>query len=155
MISKCIWNIDKFLTNNLFSFFGFCFFLVVPLSIILVPYFNVALPPYMHYATVGTTIGKEILRSVTKAFEDKLLKCVPSSVEVFSNSSRMEMLIFSGGMQIAYHSMLAQTPLKGMYRLPGLDFGAQQVFYLVTAQEMCAESQYNGIDIDSKDFSFM
>ncbi len=129
--------------------------LVVPLSVILVPYFNAVLPPYMHYATIGTTIGREILRSVTKAFEDKLLKCVPSSVEVFSNSSRMEMLIFSGGMQIAYHSMLAQMPLKGMHRLPGLDLGAQQIFYLVNAQELCADSEYKGVDIDSPDFSFM
>lgn len=132
------------------------YILVVPLSIVLVPYFNEVLPPYMHYAIVGTTLAKEILRSVTKAFEDKAMNCVPTAVEVFSNSSRMEMLIHSGGLQMAYHSMLAQSgPLKGMSRLPGLDLTPQQIFFLVTAQDLCADSEYKGININSEDFSFM
>lgn len=84
------------------------------------------------------------------------MNCVPTAVEVFSNSSRMEMLIHSGGLQIAYHSMLAQSgPLKGMYRLPGLDMTPQQVFFIVTAQDLCTDSEYKGVNINTEDFSYM
>jgi hypothetical protein len=127
----------------------------VPLSLILVPYFHAHLPPYVHYSTVGTTIAKEILRSVTKAFEEKAMKCVPTSVEVFSNSSRMELLITSGGMQIAYHSMLTLSGSNAMERLPGLNLSSTQLFFLVTAQELCSKSQYEGIETDSGDFHDM
>lgn len=110
----------------------------------------------MHYASVGISIGKEILRSITKSFEDKLMRCVPSSVNIISNSSRMDMLIHSGGMQISYHSMLSLTgPIKGMPRLPGLNFTPQQVFYLIAAQEVCAESLYMDINVYSDDFGDM
>lgn len=126
--------------------------IVVPLSLILVPYFHPHLPPYLHYSTVGTTIAKEILRSVTKAFEDKAMRCVPTAVEVFSNSSRMELLIASGGMQIAYHSMLTLSGSKAMERLPGLNLSSTQIFFLVTAQELCSKSQYEGIETESEDF---
>lgn len=128
---------------------------VVPLSLILVPYFHANLPPYLHYSTVGTTIAKEILRSVTKAFEDKAMKCVPTAVEVFSNSSRMELLITSGGMQIAYHSMLTLSGSKSMARLPGINLSSTQIFFLVTAQELCSKSQYEGIETDTDDFHDM
>lgn len=133
----------------------FLIFAVVPLSLILVPYFHPHLPPYLHYSTVGTTIAKEILRSVTKAFEDKAMRCVPTAVEVFSNSSRMELLITSGGMQIAYHSMLTLSGSKAMDRLPGLNLSSTQIFFLVTAQELCSKSQYEGIETDSDDFHDM
>ncbi|XP_055678290.1 endothelin-converting enzyme 2 isoform X2 [Lutzomyia longipalpis] len=128
--------------------------IVVPLSVVLVPYFKPKLPPYMHYSSVGVQIAKEILRSITRAFEDKALKCVPGSVNVFSNSSRMDILIHSGGMQIAYHSLLSLTgPIKGMERLGGLNLTPTQIFYLVSAQELCADSLYAGIDTDSDDFT--
>lgn len=127
-------------------------FTVVPLSLILVPYFHPHLPPYVHYSTVGTTIAKEILRSVTKAFEDKAMRCVPPAV---SNSSRMELLISSGGMQIAYHSMLTLSGSKAMERLPGLNLSSTQIFFLVLAQELCSKSQYEGIETDSDDFHDM
>ncbi|GAB0087502.1 uncharacterized protein DMENIID0001_018150 [Sergentomyia squamirostris] len=128
--------------------------IVVPLSVVLVPYFKPKLPPYLHYASVGVQIGKEILRSITRAFEDKALKCVPGSVNIFSNSSRMDILIHSGGMQIAYHSLLSLTgPIKGMERLGGLNLSPTQIFYLVSAQELCADSLYTGIDTDSDDFN--
>lgn len=127
----------------------------MPLSLILVPYFHGDLPLYLHYSTVGTTIAKEILRSVTKAFEEKAIRCVPSAVEVFSNSSRMELLITSGGMQIAYHSMLTLSGSKAMQRLPGINLTSTQIFFLVTAQELCAKSQYEGIETDSEDFHDM
>lgn len=131
----------------------FYFILVVPSSVMQVPYFNDALPPYLHYATVGTALAKEILRSVTKAFEDKAMNCVPATVDIFSNTSRMDLLIYSGGLQMAYHSLLALTgPIKGMDRLPGLNMTPMQLFFLVTAQELCAESEYNGVDINSADF---
>jgi hypothetical protein len=157
----------------------FFFFSVVPLSLILAPYFHKDLPPYLHYSTVGTTIAKEILRSVTKAFEDKAMRCVPPAVDVFSNSSRMELLITSGGMQIviffhkikynnlcclsfssigmqiAYHSMLTLSGSKAMERLPGLNLSSTQIFFLVTAQELCSKSQYEGIETDSEDFHDM
>jgi hypothetical protein len=138
-----------------FVFLLFFLFAVVPLSLILVPYFHAHLPPYIHYSTVGTSIAKEILRSVTKAFEDKAMKCVPPSVDVFSNSSRMELLISSGGMQIAYHSMLTLSGSKAMDRLPGLNLSSTQIFFLVTAQELCSKSQYEGIETDSGDFHDM
>ena len=145
------------------SFFSFTmmevhisrFFSVVPLSLILVPYFHPHLPQYIHFSTVGTTIAKEILRSVTKAFEDKAMRCVPPAVEVFSNSSRMELLISSGGMQIAYHSMLTLSGSKAMERLPGLNLSSTQIFFLVTAQELCSKSQYEGIETESEDFHDM
>ncbi|XP_055716505.1 endothelin-converting enzyme 1 [Phlebotomus papatasi] len=128
--------------------------IVVPLSVVLVPYFKPKLPPYLHYASVGVQIAKEILRSITRAFEDKALKCVPGSVNIFSNSSRMDILIHSGGMQIAYHSLLSLTgPIKGMERLGGLNLSPTQIFYLVSAQELCADSLYTGIDTDSDDFT--
>lgn len=128
---------------------------VVPLSLILVPYFHAHLPPYLHYSTVGTTIAKEILRSVTKAFEDKAMKCVPPAVEVFSNTSRMELLISSGGMQISLHSMLTLSGSKAMERLPGLNLSSTQIFFLVLAQELCAKSVYEGVETDSDDFHDM
>ncbi|XP_055618405.1 neprilysin-3 [Toxorhynchites rutilus septentrionalis] len=127
--------------------------IVVPLSVILVPYFNPVLPQYLHYATLGTTLAKEILRSITRAFESKVMQCVPNSVDIFSNSSRMDLLIYSGGMQIAYHTLLSLSgPIKGMNRLPGLSLTPPQIFYLMSAQELCAESEYNGVDVSSNDF---
>nr|XP_029716259.1 endothelin-converting enzyme homolog [Aedes albopictus] len=127
--------------------------IVVPLSVILVPYYNPVLPPYLHYATLGTALAKEILRSITKAFETKVMQCVPNSVDIFSNSSRMDLLIYSGGMQIAYHSLLSLTgPIKGMNRLPGLSLTPPQIFFLMSAQELCAESEYSGVDVHSNDF---
>ncbi|KAL5282560.1 hypothetical protein ACFFRR_005581 [Megaselia abdita] len=127
--------------------------IVVPLSVMLVPYFNIKTPPYLQYASVGVALGKEILRSITKSFDDKAMRCVPSSVNVFSNYSRMDILIHSGGMQISYHSMLSLTgPIKGMARLPGLDLTPTQIFFLVSAQELCAESDYTGINTDTDDF---
>jgi hypothetical protein len=130
--------------------------IIVPLSAILIPYFNPALPPYLHYATVGTTIAKEILRSITKSFESKVMQCVPAAVDVFSNSSRMDLLIYSGGLQISYHSLLSLSgPLKGMERLPGLVLTPTQIFFLMSAQELCSESEYNGVDVNEKDFSEM
>ncbi|XP_054082062.1 neprilysin-3 isoform X1 [Zeugodacus cucurbitae] len=127
--------------------------IVVPLSVILVPYFDNKLPPYLQYASVGVYIAKEILRSITKNFEDKAIHCVPESVKVFSNHSQMEILIHSGGMQIAYHSMLSITgPLKGMPRLPFLNLTPTQIFFLVTAQELCEESDYIGIETETADF---
>ncbi|EAT41265.1 AAEL007081-PA [Aedes aegypti] len=127
--------------------------IVVPLSVILVPYFNPVLPQYLHYATLGTALAKEILRSITKAFETKVMQCVPNSVDIFSNSSRMDLLIYSGGMQIAYHSLLSLSgPIKGMNRLPGLSLTPPQIFFLMSAQELCAESEYSGVDVHSNDF---
>ncbi|XP_059219938.1 endothelin-converting enzyme 2 isoform X4 [Stomoxys calcitrans] len=127
--------------------------IVVPISIILRPYFDSRLPPYMQYASIGVAVAKEILRSVTKSFEDKAMRCVPKSVNIFSNYSRMDILIHSGGMQISYHSMLSLTgPTKGMARLPGLNLTPTQIFFLVSAQELCAESHYSGIDVQSLEF---
>lgn len=123
---------------------------------LLVPYFDRHLPPYLQYASVGVAIAKEILRSITKAFEDKAIRCVPGSVNIFSNYSRMDILIHSGGMQISYHSMLSLTgPIKGMARLPGLSLTPMQIFFLVSAQELCAESDYMGIDTDAPEFEHM
>ncbi|XP_017005217.2 membrane metallo-endopeptidase-like 1 [Drosophila takahashii] len=127
--------------------------IVVPLSVILIPYFNAVLPPYLHYASVGVSIAKEILRSITKSFDEKAMRCVPHSVNIFSNYSRMDILIHSGGMQISYHSMLSLTgPIKGMARLPGLNLTPTQIFFLVSAQELCAESNYLGIDTNAAEF---
>ncbi|XP_068153090.1 membrane metallo-endopeptidase-like 1 [Drosophila tropicalis] len=127
--------------------------IVVPLSVILIPYFDARLPPYLHYASVGVSIAKEILRSITKSFDDKAMRCVPHSVNIFSNFSRMDILIHSGGMQISYHSMLSLTgPIKGMARLPGLNLTPTQIFFLVSAQELCAESNYLGIDTNAPEF---
>ncbi|KAH8417114.1 hypothetical protein KR222_003668 [Zaprionus bogoriensis] len=127
--------------------------IVVPLSVILIPYFNARLPPYLHYASIGVSIAKEILRSITKNFDDKAMRCVPQSVNIFSNFSRMDILIHSGGMQISYHSMLSLTgPIKGMARLPGLNLTPTQIFFLVSAQELCAESNYMGIDTGAAEF---
>ncbi|XP_069969132.1 EEF1AKMT4-ECE2 readthrough transcript protein isoform X2 [Bactrocera oleae] len=127
--------------------------IVVPLSIILVPYFDNRLPPYLQYASVGVHIAKEILRSITKSFEDKAIRCVPESVKIFSNHSQMEILIHSGGMQISYHSMLSVTgPIKGMARLPSLNLTPTQIFFLVTSQELCEEADYVGIDTETADF---
>lgn len=120
------------------------------------PYFDVRLPPYLQYASVGVAIAKEILRSITKTFEEKAMRCVPQSVNIFSNYSRMDILIHSGGMQISYHSMLSLTgPIKGMARLPGLNLTPTQIFFLVSAQELCAESIYTGIDTDASEFGHM
>ena len=120
------------------------------------PYFDSKLPPYLQYASVGVAIAKEILRSITKTFEDKAMRCVPKSVNIFSNFSRMDILTHSGGMQISYHSMLSLTgPIKGMARLPGLSLTPTQVFFVVSAQELCADSIYNGIDTASLDFDNM
>lgn len=130
--------------------------IVVPLSIMLVPYFDAALPNYMHYASVGVSIAKEILRSITKAFEAKLMRCVPSSVNVFSNSSRMELLLHSGGLQISYHSLMTLAgPIKGMVRLPNMNMMPQQIFFLVSAQEMCVNSIYAGVNTNSDSFTDM
>ncbi|EDV93887.1 GH18046 [Drosophila grimshawi] len=127
--------------------------IVVPLSVILIPYFNASLPPYLHYASIGVSIAKEILRSITKNFDDKAMRCVPHSVNIFSNFSRMDILIHSGGMQISYHSMLSLTgPIKGMARLPGLNLTPTQIFFLVSAQELCSESNYLGIDTSASEF---
>ncbi|KAH8330301.1 hypothetical protein KR067_000981 [Drosophila pandora] len=127
--------------------------IVVPLSVILIPYFNAVLPPYLHYASVGVSIAKEILRSITKSFDEKAMRCVPHSVNIFSNYSRMDILIHSGGMQISYHSMLSLTgPIKGMARLPGLNLTPTQIFFLVSGQELCAESNYLGIDTNAPEF---
>ncbi|XP_032288951.1 endothelin-converting enzyme homolog isoform X2 [Drosophila virilis] len=127
--------------------------IVVPLSVILIPYFNARLPPYLHYASIGVSIAKEILRSITKNFDDKAMRCVPHSVNIFSNFSRMDLLIHSGGMQISYHSMLSLTgPIKGMPRLPGLNLTPTQIFFLVSAQELCTESNYMGIDTNATEF---
>lgn len=120
------------------------------------PYFDSTLPPYLHYASVGVSIAKEILRSITKAFDVKVMRCVPSSVNIFSNSSRMDLLLQSGGMQIAYHSMLSLSgPMKGMTRLPNMNMTPMQVFFLVTAQDMCANAMYTGINTNSENFSDM
>lgn len=128
----------------------------MPLSIILVPYFDVTLPPYLHYASIGVSIAKEILRSITKSFDVKVMRCVPSTVNVFSNSSRMELLLHSGGMQISYHSLLSLTgPIKGMIRLPNMNLSPTQIFFLLTAQEMCANSMYAGVNTNSDSFSDM
>lgn len=149
-VSKKQKFLKNFITNILLSY------LVVPLSVILVPYFDGRLPPYLQYASVGVAIAKEILRSITKAFEDKAMRCVPKSVNIFSNYSRMDILIHSGGMQISYHSMLSLTgPIKGMARLPGLNLTPTQIFFLVSAQELCAESDYTGIDTDAPEFEHM
>jgi hypothetical protein len=109
----------------------------------------------LHFSTVGMTIAKEILRSVTRAFEEKAMRCVPTAVEVFSNSSRMELLIASGGMQIAYHSMLTISGSKAMARLPGLNLSSTQIFFLVTAQELCTKARYEGVETESEDFHDM
>lgn len=154
MTLMAIW-VERHSNNPHHFFLLFFSFTVVPLSLILVPYFHPNLPPYLHFSTVGMTIAKEILRSVTKAFEDKAMRCVPTAVEVFSNSSRMELLITSGGMQIAYHSMLALNGMKSMARLPGLNLSSTQIFFLVTAQELCSKSQYEGIETESDDFHDM
>jgi len=132
------------------------FITVVPLSVVVVPYFNHNLPPYLHYSTVGVSLAKEILRSITRTFDDKQMRCVPASVDIFSNSSRMDILIHSGAMQIAYHSMLALTgPMRGMERLPGLNLTPTQIFFLLSAQELCSESVYSGIDTTNDDFGVM
>lgn len=129
---------------------------MVPLSLMLVPYFDSKLPIYVHYATIGVSLGREILRSITKSFDDKAMRCVPASVDIFSNSSRMEILIYSGGIQMAYHSLLSLSgPLKGINRLPGLSLTPTQIFFLVVAQELCIESEYIGIDTNLTDFSDM
>lgn len=129
--------------------------IVVPLSVILVPYFQPKLPPYLHYASVGVQLAKEILRSITKSFEEKTVKCVPGSVHVLSNHS-MEILIHSGAMQISYHALMTLSgPSKGMERLSGLSMTPIQIFYAVASQDLCAESQYIGIDTDTEDFNDM
>lgn len=130
------------------------FFSAVPLSLILSPYFDANLPHYLHFSTVGTEISKEILRSVTKAFEDKTMKCVPSE-NFYSNSNRVELLITSGGFQIAYHSMLSLSGSKAMPKLPGLNLTSTQLFFLITAQEFCSRSHYEGIETDSIEFHEM
>lgn len=130
--------------------------IVVPLSVLLTPYFDPTLPPYLHYGSVGVAIGKEILRSITRGFDAKVMGCVPSSVNVFSNSSRMELLLHSGGMQMAYHSLLSLSgPIKGMLRLPNMNLQPTQIFYLITAQELCANALYAGVDVNSDNFGDM
>lgn len=84
------------------------------------------------------------------------MRCVPSSVNVFSNSSRMELLLHSGGMQISYHSLLSLSgPIKGMTRLPNMNLLPTQTFFLVTAQEMCANAMYAGVNTNSENFRDM
>lgn len=130
--------------------------IVVPLSIMLDPYFDEALPQYLHYASVGVLIGKEILRSITKAFEPKVIRCVPSSVNVFSNASRMELLLHSGGMQISYHSLLTLAgPMKGMIRMPNINLTPNQMFFIVAAQKLCVNSYYAGTNTNSDNFGHM
>lgn len=130
--------------------------IVVPLSVIMVPYFDANLPHYLHYASVGVSIAKEILRSITKAFDIKVINCVPSAAAIFSNNSQMDLLLHSGGMQISYHSLLSLAgPSKGMIRLPNISLTPQQIFFLVTAQELCATAAYNGIDTRSPNFGTM
>ncbi|XP_031625122.1 kell blood group glycoprotein homolog isoform X2 [Contarinia nasturtii] len=127
--------------------------IVVPLSVMLTPYFDATLPSYLHYASVGVAIGKEILRSITRTFDAKVMRCVPSSVNVYSNTSRMDLLLQSGGTQIAYHSLLSLSgPIKGMLRLPNMNLLPTQIFFLVTAQEMCANAIYAGMNIESENF---
>lgn len=110
---------------------------VVPLSVMLTTYFDSTLPSYLHYATVGVSIGKEILRSITRSFDKKVMRCVPSSVNIYSNASRMDLLLQSGGTQIAYHSLLSLTgPIKGMLRLPNINMLPTQIFYLVRVKKM-------------------
>lgn len=58
-------------------------------------------------------------------------------------------------MQIAYHSMLTLSGSKAMERLPGLSLSATQIFFLVTAQELCSKSEYEGIETESEDFHDM
>lgn len=126
--------------------------IVVPLSLIIVPYFDAKLPIYAHYATVGVAIAREILRSITKQFEEKAMRCVPSAIDIFSNSSRKEILIYSGGIQIAYHSLLSLSGSKALDRLPGLSLTSTQIFFLLVAQEFCTESDYEEIDTLSMEF---
>lgn len=129
---------------------------MVPLANIMVPYFDANLPHYLHYASIGVSIAKEILRSITKAFDIKVINCVPSAVTIFSNTSHMDLLLHSGGMQISYHSLLSLAgPTKGMIRLPGISLSPQQIFFLVTAQELCATAAYNGVQIQSPNFNTM
>lgn len=42
-----------------------------------------------------------------------------------------------------------------MDRLPGLNLSSAQIFFLVTAQELCSKSQYEGIETESEDFHDM
>lgn len=127
---------------------------MVPLSVVLGPFFNKKLPPYLHYASVGVAIAKEILRSITTKMEPKVIQCVPSIIDIYSNNSKPEFLIYSAGMQIAYHSMLTLAgPTKGMHRLPGIDLKPTQIFYIVAAQEFCANAEYDGIDMSSDQFN--
>lgn len=42
-----------------------------------------------------------------------------------------------------------------MERLPGLNLSSTQIFFLVTAQELCSKSEYEGIEIESEDFHDM
>lgn len=122
----------------------------------MVPYFDANLPHYIHYASVGVSIAKEILRSITKAFDSKVINCVPSASTVFSNASQMDMLLHSGGMQISYHSLLSLAgPTKGMVRLPGINLTPTQIFFLITAQELCSNAAYIGVDTRSPNFSTM
>lgn len=130
--------------------------IVVPLSVMLTPFFDQALPSYLHYASVGVPIAKEILRSITRGFDTKVIRCVPSTVNAFSDSSRMDLLLQSGGMQISYHSLLSLSgPTKGMLRLQNVNLSPTQIFFLVTAQEMCANAVYAGINITSESFQDM
>lgn len=130
--------------------------IVVPLSVMLTPFFDQSLPSYLHYSSVGVSIAKEILRSITRGFDQKVIRCVPSTVNAISDSSRMDLLLQSGGMQIAYHSLLSLSgPMKGMLRLQNVNLSPTQVFFLVTAQEMCANAIYSGVNITSDSFTDM
>lgn len=122
---------------------------------ILAPFFDPSLPNYIHFSTVGTEISKEILRSITKVFEDRTISCVPLTANVFSSINQVELLLTSGGFQIAYHSMLSLSGSKAMLKLPGLNFTSTQLFLLLTAQEFCSKSQYEGIETNSNDFHDM
>lgn len=55
--------------------------IVVPTSVLMTPYFDETLPVYLHYATVGVEIAKEILQSVSRPFEKKLSACVPNAID--------------------------------------------------------------------------
>lgn len=62
--------------------------ILVPTSLLVHPYFDVNLPLYLQYATLGIPVAKEILRSVARKFEDKLRKCVPNSIDDYPKYTR-------------------------------------------------------------------
>uniref|UniRef100_A0A336KH95 CSON011042 protein n=1 Tax=Culicoides sonorensis TaxID=179676 RepID=A0A336KH95_CULSO len=83
--------------------------IIMPTSLLVHPYFDPILPPYLHYATVGVPIAQEILRSVSRKFEDKLRKCVPNSIDDYPKYTRQNILVYSGALQMSFHALLHQT----------------------------------------------